>query len=68
MPTLKSDIFLMDIRRKPVTEKLNYRSKNTGRLISHAERVAAAKARIAADLKRGVTTDAWIIELANKSH
>ena len=36
----------------------------TGRIISHAARVAAARARCVADQKRGITTPDWIVELA----
>lgn len=41
-----------------------YRSAATGRYVSHGEKVAAARARVAADKKRNVTTAPWIIALA----
>lgn len=34
--------------------------------VSHAERVAAAQARVSADKKRGVTTAEWIVRLAQE--
>ena len=43
-----------------------YRSATSGRYVSQAERVAAARARVTADSKRGVKTETWIVELANK--
>lgn len=42
-------------------------STSTGRSVSQNVRVAAAKARVSADKKRGVTTEAWIVDLANKA-
>jgi hypothetical protein len=55
---------------KPATTETNgitgYRSASSGRFISQAERVAAARARVTADVKRGVETDPWIVDLAKK--
>lgn len=42
-------------------------SKSTGRAVPHSVRVAAAKARVSADKKRNVKTEAWIVDLASKA-
>ncbi|WP_323958870.1 hypothetical protein GC088_09945 [Arthrobacter sp. JZ12] len=42
------------------------RSTVSGRFVSKNERVAAARARVVADRKRGVTTAPWIVELAKR--
>ncbi|WP_104523509.1 hypothetical protein [Blastococcus atacamensis] len=42
------------------------RSATNGRFVSQNERVAAARARVQADRKRGVTTEAWIVDLAKQ--
>jgi hypothetical protein len=44
-----------------------YRSASSGRYVSQAERVAAARARVTADSKRGVTTAPWIVDLAKQA-
>jgi hypothetical protein len=44
-----------------------YRSVRTGRLVSQAQRIAAARTRIVADEVRGVKTAPWIVELAKQS-
>lgn len=44
-----------------------YRSNITGQIVSQAERIAAARARVSADKLRGVTTAPWIVELAKQS-
>ncbi|QUW19788.1 hypothetical protein [Agrococcus sp. Marseille-Q4369] len=44
-----------------------YRSRITGRVVSQAERIAAARARIVADEIRGIETEPWIVELAKQS-
>lgn len=47
-----------------------HRSASSGRFVtrdqavSQGERAAAARARVTADAKRGVSTPAWIVELA----
>lgn len=41
-----------------------YRSAVTGRYVTRTERVAAARARVSADKKRNVKTEAWIVELS----
>lgn len=46
----------------------SYSSRASGtRAVPQGVRVAAAKARVSADKKRGVTTEAWIVDLANKA-
>jgi hypothetical protein len=47
-------------------ESVVYRSASSGRVVSQAERVAAAGARVVADRKRGMETPAWIVELSGK--
>lgn len=42
-------------------------SKSAAASVSQNVRVAAAKARVSADRKRGVKTEAWIVDLANKA-
>lgn len=47
------------------------RSASSGRFVvrgpvSEGERVAAARARVSADKKRGATTAEWIVELARQ--
>ena len=42
-----------------------YRSILTGRLVSQAERVAAARTRVVVDRRRGVETPEWIVRLAD---
>ena len=44
-----------------------FRSATSGRYVSQAERIAAARARVTADQKRNVRTDAWIVDLAKKA-
>ncbi|WP_206445772.1 hypothetical protein [Agrococcus sp. KRD186] len=44
-----------------------YRSRLTGRPVTRAERIAAARARVTIDPKRGVETPQWIVELAKQS-
>lgn len=51
---------------KSGTEQKVYRSKTTGRIISEKARIAAAKARVTADRKRGVSTERWILDIAEK--
>lgn len=41
------------------------RSAVTGRNVGPAERAAAARARVSADKKRGVTTAPWIVDLTS---
>lgn len=43
-----------------------YRSRITGRIVTQAERIAAARARIVADEIRGIETEPWIVELAKQ--
>jgi hypothetical protein len=43
-----------------------YRSRITGQIVSQAERIAAARARIVADEIRGIETEPWIVELAKQ--
>ncbi|WP_343918211.1 hypothetical protein [Agrococcus citreus] len=43
-----------------------YRSIRTGRIVSQAERIAAARARIVADDIRGLETEPWIVELSKQ--
>ncbi|WP_206445774.1 hypothetical protein [Agrococcus sp. KRD186] len=43
-----------------------YRSRTTGRIITRAERILAARVRVTYDPKRGVDTPAWIRELAKQ--
>ena len=40
------------------------RTSSNGKYVSQNERVAAARARVQADRKRGVTTAGWIVNLA----
>lgn len=49
--------------RRVIAES-RYFSKETGREVSQGERIAAARARVAADKKRNVITEEWIVELA----
>lgn len=52
----------------PAEEKTKvYRSTRTGRIVSQAERIAAARTRVVADERRGVETEPWIVELARQS-
>jgi hypothetical protein len=44
-----------------------YRSASSGRYVSQAERIAAARARVTADAKRGVKTATWIVDLAKQA-
>jgi len=44
------------------------RSTVSGRVVSSTERVAAARARVSADKKRGATTEDWIVKLASNSN
>ena len=44
-----------------------YRLRSNGRFVSNAERIAAARARVTADTKRHVTTEAWIVDLARQA-
>jgi hypothetical protein len=44
-----------------------FRSASSGRFVSRAERVAAARARVTADSKRGVETATWIVDLAKQA-
>lgn len=44
-----------------------YRSRLTGRPVTRAERIAAARVRVVIDPKRGVVTPQWIVELAKQS-
>lgn len=44
-----------------------YRSRLTGRPVTKAERIAAARARVTIDPKRGVETPQWIVDLAKQS-
>lgn len=44
-----------------------FRSTRTGRVVSQAQRVAAARTRVVADDLRGVETAPWIVELSKKS-
>ena len=44
-----------------------YRLRSNGRFVSNDERIAAAKARVTADAKRNVTTEAWIVDLAHQA-
>lgn len=44
-----------------------YRSRVTGRIVTQAERIAAARARIVADEIRGIETEPWIVELSKES-
>ena len=44
-----------------------YRSLRTGRVVTEAERIAAARTRVVADTRRGVKTAPWIVELSKKS-
>lgn len=43
-----------------------YRSRITGEIVTQAERIAAAQARIVADEIRGIETEPWIVELAKQ--
>lgn len=44
-----------------------YHQAGTGRyLTNERERIAAARARVAADKRRGKTTEPWIVELTQK--
>lgn len=47
-------------------QQKTYRSRTTGRVISERARIAAARARVTADKKRGVTTEKWIVEIAGR--
>lgn len=47
-------------------QKRVFRSAATGRLISENARIAAARARVTADRKRGVETDQWIVDIARR--
>lgn len=47
-------------------QKKVFRSSATGRLISENARIAAARARVTADKKRGVETDQWIVDIAKR--
>lgn len=51
---------------KSGTQQKVYRSKTTGRIISEKARIAAARARVTADKKRGVSTAKWILDIAQK--
>ena len=44
-----------------------YRSLRTGRIVTEAERIAAARTRVVADARRGVETEPWIVELSKKT-
>lgn len=43
-----------------------YRSTRTGRIVTQAERIAAARARIVGDDLRGLETEPWIVELSKQ--
>lgn len=43
-----------------------YRSTRTGQIVTQAERIAAARARIVADDIRGLETEPWIVELSKQ--
>ena len=53
--------------RAPSPSTPVYRSLRTGRIVSQAQRIAAAKTRIVADDLRGVETAPWIVELSKQS-
>ena len=53
-------------RRSAAPAKV-YRSLRTGRIVTEAERIAAARTRVVADAKRGVKTEPWIVELSKKT-
>ena len=54
-------------RETPSSRTKVYRSVLTGRVVSQGERIAAAQTRVIADKRRGVTTEQWIVNLANQS-
>lgn len=55
--------------RQPAPSKRSAtRPAVNGRSVSQRERVAAARARVSADKKRGATTATWIIELAEEQN